>query len=52
MPMRLERWIRSKDEASTAFTPWSMGPLAAQSRLDPEPYICPATTTSGTPCSR
>ena len=25
---------------------------AAQSRLDPEPYIWPATTTRGTPCSR
>ena len=37
MPMRLERWIRSKEVASTALTPSSRVPLAAQSREDPEP---------------
>ena len=52
MSMRLQRWIRSNDVASTALTPSSMVPLAAQSRDDPEPYSAPATMTSGTPSSR
>ena len=37
MPMRLERWMRSKDSARMARTPSSLGPLAAQSREDPAP---------------
>ena len=37
MPIRFERWMRSKDSASTARTPSSAGPLAAQSREDPLP---------------
>ena len=37
MPMRLARWIRSNEVASTALTPRSRVPLAAQSRDDPEP---------------
>ena len=49
MPIRLDRWIRSKDAASTARTPSSAVPLAAQSRDDPEPYSWPAMTSSGTP---
>ena len=52
MPMRFERWIRSKLSANAARMPNSMGPFAAQSRELPLPYILPATTTSGTPaCS-
>ena len=35
MPMRFERWIRSKDSARMARTPSSLGPLAAQSREEP-----------------
>ena len=42
MPMRFERWIRSKLSAMTARTPSSAGPLAAQSREEPEPYSLPA----------
>ena len=42
MPIRLERWMRSKDSAMTARTPSSVVPLAAQSRDDPEPYSLPA----------
>ena len=38
MPTRLLRWIRSKLTASTARTPNSNVPLAAQSRLLPVPY--------------
>ena len=52
MPTRLERWMRSKDSAMTTLTPSSIGPLAAQSREDPEPYSLPATTTRGTPSAR
>ena len=37
------------DTATTARTPWRSGPLAAQSRDDPEPYSRPAMTSSGTP---
>ena len=51
MPTRLLRWIRSKLSASTAFTPSSAAPLAAQSRELPEPYSLPASTTSGVPAS-
>ena len=42
MPMRFERWIRSKLSTSTARTPSSLVPLAAQSREDPMPYSLPA----------
>ena len=49
MPIRLERWMRSKLSAITAFTPSSIVPLAAQSREDPVPYSLPASTTSGVP---
>ena len=41
--------MRSNDSAMTARTPSSAVPFAAQSRLDPEPYSLPASTTSGTP---
>ena len=51
MPMRLERWMRSKLSAMTAFTPSSFVPLAAQSRLEPEPYSLPARITSGMPAA-
>ena len=44
--------MRSKLSASTALTPSSSVPLAAQSRDDPEPYSLPATIISGTPRSR
>ena len=49
MPIRLERWIRSKDSAITARTPSSVVPLAAQSRDEPDPYSLPPSTTSGMP---
>ena len=49
IPTRLDRWIRSYDSAMTARTPCRNGPLAAQSRLLPEPYSLPASTTSGVP---
>ena len=49
MPIRLLRWMRSKLSASTARTPRSLGPLAAQSREEPEPYSFPAMTRVGTP---
>ena len=52
MPTRLERWIRSRLSAITARTPSSSGPLAAQSRDEPEPYSLPAITISGTPSDR
>ncbi|KAG1369410.1 hypothetical protein G6F59_018711 [Rhizopus arrhizus] len=48
MPTRLERWMRSKLSATTAFTPSSRVPLAAQSRDEPVPYSLPASTASGT----
>ena len=51
MPIRFERWIRSKLSAMTALTPSRRVPLAAQSRDDPVPYSLPATTTSGVPSS-
>ena len=47
MPTRLERWMRSNDSAMTARTPCSLGPLAAQSRLEPEPYSLPARMMRG-----
>ena len=43
--------MRSKDCASTARTPSSRVPFAAQSRDEPEPYSLPASTTSGVPSS-
>ncbi len=49
MPMRFDRWMRSKLSASTARTPSSAVPFAAQSRDEPEPYSLPARITSGTP---
>ena len=49
MPIRLDRWMRSKDSTSTARTPSSAVPFAAQSRDEPEPYSLPARTTSGVP---
>ena len=49
MPTRLERWIRSKLSAMTARIPSSRGPLAAQSREEPDPYSRPARTMLGTP---
>ena len=51
IPIRLERWMRSKLSAITARTPSSFVPFAAQSREEPEPYSLPARTTSGTPSS-
>ena len=49
MPMRFERWMRSKLSAMTARTPSNMVPLAAQSRDEPVPYSLPARITSGVP---
>ena len=49
MPTRLLRWILSNDWAMTARTPCSAGPLAAQSRDEPDPYSLPASTMSGVP---
>jgi hypothetical protein len=49
MPIRLLRWMRSNDSAITARTPSSIGPFAAQSRDEPEPYSLPASTISGVP---
>ena len=49
MPIRFERWIRSKEVARTARTPSSRVPFAAQSREEPEPYSAPARMISGTP---
>ena len=47
IPTRFERWMRSKLSAMTNRTPSSAGPLAAQSRDEPEPYSRPARTASG-----
>ena len=52
MPIRFDRWMRSKLSATTARTPSSAVPLAAQSRDEPEPYSLPASTTSGMPSAR
>ena len=49
MPIRLERWMRSNDSTSTARTPSSTVPFAAQSREEPEPYSLPPSTMSGVP---
>ncbi|WMQ73504.1 MAG: hypothetical protein GPOALKHO_000522 [Sodalis sp.] len=38
IPIKSERWIRSKLSAITARIPSNRGPLAAQSRLEPAPY--------------
>ena len=51
MPTRFERWMRSNDSAIAKRTPSSRGPLAAQSRDEPDPYSLPASTHSGTPSS-
>ena len=51
IPMRFERWIRSKLSVMTARTPSSAVPLAAQSRDEPEPYSLPPRITSGTPAA-
>ena len=51
MPIRLDRWMRSKDSTRTARTPSSRVPLAAQSREEPEPYSLPPSTISGVPSS-
>ena len=51
MPIRLERWMRSKLSAITALTPSSIVPLAAQSRELPVPYSLPARITSGVPAA-
>ena len=48
MPTKFERWMRSKLCATTARSPSSIAPFAAQSRDDPVPYSLPANTTSGT----
>ena len=47
MPQRLLRWMRSKLCATTAFTPRSAVPFAAQSRELPVPYSWPAKIISG-----
>ena len=44
---RFERWMRSKLFATTAFTPRSAVPFAAQSRELPVPYSEPVKTISG-----
>ena len=49
IPIKLERWIRSKLSAMTARTPRSAVPFAAQSREEPDPYSLPAKITSGMP---
>ena len=49
MPIRFDRWMRSKLFAITALTPSSCVPFAAQSRDEPVPYSLPANTTSGRP---
>ncbi len=43
--------MRSKLRATTAFTPSSWVPLAAQSRLEPVPYYSPARITVGVPAA-
>ena len=43
--------MRSKLSATTALTPSSIVPLAAQSRDEPVPYSLPANTTSGMPAA-
>ncbi len=47
MPIKLERWIRSYDSVMTTLTPNKFVPLAAQSRLEPEPYSLPAMIANG-----
>ncbi len=42
--------MRSKLRATTALTPSSCVPLAAQSRDEPVPYSSPPKTTVGVPC--
>ncbi len=49
MPIRFERWMRSKLSAITARTPRSAVPFAAQSRDEPVPYSLPAMIMSGVP---
>ena len=52
MPIKLLRWMRSNDSAITARMPSNIGPFAAQSREEPEPYSLPASTISGVPSAR
>ena len=47
IPIRLDRWMRSKLSASTARTPSRAVPLAAQSREEPDPYSFPASDHQG-----
>ncbi len=49
MPIRFERWMRSKLSVMTALDAEEVVPFAAQSRDEPEPYSLPARTTSGVP---
>ena len=51
MPTRLLRWMRSKLFATTARTPRSCVPLAAQSRELPVPYSSPPKTIVGVPAA-
>ena len=51
IPIRFDRWMRSKDSVITARTPSRLVPLAAQSREEPEPYSLPPSTTSGMPAA-
>ncbi|KAG1307608.1 hypothetical protein G6F62_015194 [Rhizopus arrhizus] len=47
IPIRLDRWIRSKLTARTARMPKRRCPLAAQSRDEPVPKRAPASSTTG-----
>ena len=51
MPIRLERWMRSKRLGDHRPHAEQAVPLAAQSRDEPEPYSLPPRTTSGMPCA-
>ena len=51
MPTRFDRWMRSKLFATTALTPRSCVPFAAQSRDEPVPYSSPPKTTVGVPAA-
>ena len=46
MPIKFDRWIRSKLSQTTALMPSNRVPLAAQSRELPVPYSLPPMTTS------
>ena len=47
MPIRFDRWIRSKLWAITARTPSSDGPFAAQSRDEPGAVLAPGEHDEG-----